>query len=225
VTVDILGDTVDNDVGTEIERVLDVRGEESVVNNDEDTVLVGLRNNSSDIDKAQGRVARTLDPDQTGIGGNVLADIDLDLWCEGHLDAVGLCDLSEVSVGTSVDIGDGDDMAAGSETLEDSGGGGGTGGESEGVLGVLESSNSGLEVGTVGIGGSGVLILANGLANGGLSKCGRQRDGLNHGPVAGSCGAPAWTARVPKLWTGDGGRGGVATGSELRGAADIVAED
>jgi hypothetical protein len=40
-------------------------------------------------------------------------------------------------------------------------------------------------------------------------------------PVAGSCGAPAWTARVPKLWTGDGGRGGVATGSELRGAEDM----
>lgn len=43
-------------------------------------------------------------------------------------------------------------------------------------------------------------------------------------PVAGSCGEPAWTARVPKLWTGDGGRGGVDTGSALRGAADIVTE-
>ena len=31
-------------------------------------------------------------------------------------------------------------------------------------------------------------------------------------PVTGSCGEPAWTARVPNLWTGDGARGGVSMG-------------
>ena len=36
-------------------------------------------------------------------------------------------------------------------------------------------------------------------------------------PVEGSWGEPAWTARVPKPWTGVGGRGGVVTGSEVRG--------
>jgi hypothetical protein len=104
----------------------------------------------------------------------VLGDVDLDLWCESDLDAVGLCDLGEVTVGTAVDVGDGNDMAAGSQTLENSGGGGGTGGEGESVLGVLESSNSSLEVGTVRVGRSRVLVLANGLANSGLSKGGRQ---------------------------------------------------
>ena len=29
-------------------------------------------------------------------------------------------------------------------------------------------------------------------------------------PVTGSCGEPAWTARVPNLWTGEGARGGVS---------------
>jgi hypothetical protein len=63
VTIDVLGDTVNDDIGTEVERVLDVRREESVVDNDEDTMLVGLSDNSSDIDEAQCRVARSLDPD------------------------------------------------------------------------------------------------------------------------------------------------------------------
>lgn len=31
-------------------------------------------------------------------------------------------------------------------------------------------------------------------------------------PVTWSMGAPAWTARVPKPWTGDGARGGVSIG-------------
>lgn len=29
-------------------------------------------------------------------------------------------------------------------------------------------------------------------------------------PVVGSCGLPAWTARVPKLWTGEAALGGVS---------------
>lgn len=29
-------------------------------------------------------------------------------------------------------------------------------------------------------------------------------------PVVGSMGAPVWTARVPKRWTGDGALGGVS---------------
>lgn len=32
-------------------------------------------------------------------------------------------------------------------------------------------------------------------------------------PVTLSIGAPAWTARVPKRWTGEGARGGVSIGS------------
>jgi hypothetical protein len=52
VTVDVLGDTVNDDIGAEVEGVLDVGREESVVNNDENTMLVGLRNDSSDIDEA-----------------------------------------------------------------------------------------------------------------------------------------------------------------------------
>lgn len=52
VTVDVLGDTVNDDIGAEVEGVLDVGREESVVNNDKNTMLVGLRNDSSDIDEA-----------------------------------------------------------------------------------------------------------------------------------------------------------------------------
>jgi hypothetical protein len=41
VTVDVLGDTVDNDICAVLKRVLDVRAHESVVNNHENAVLVG----------------------------------------------------------------------------------------------------------------------------------------------------------------------------------------
>jgi hypothetical protein len=40
-------------------------------------------------------------------------------------------------------------------------------------------------------------------------------------PVAGSMGEPAWTARVPKAWTGVGGRTGVVTGSEVTGGVIV----
>ena len=39
---------------------------------------------------------------------------------------------------------------------------------------------------------------------------GTKRTASMTAPVVGSCGLPACTARVPKLWTGDGARGGVS---------------
>jgi hypothetical protein len=134
----------------------------------------------------------------------VLGDIDLDLWCEGDLDTVGLGDLGEVTVSTTVDVGDRDNMAAGSKTLEDGGGGGGTGGKGESVLGVLKSSDGGLEVGTVRVGRSRILVLANWLANSGLSKGGGQGDRLDHG----AGGGVMWGAGVDGEGTEavDGGR-------------------
>lgn len=142
---------------------------------------MSLGDNSADVDKAQGGVARTLDPDEAGVISDVLADVDLDLRGEGDLDTVGLGYLGEVSVGSTVDIGDGNDVTTSGKALENDSSGGATAREGEGIAGMLESGDGGLEVGSVGVGGSRVLVLADGLANGRLGEGGGEGDGLNHG--------------------------------------------
>ena len=79
-------------------------------------------------------------------------------------------------------------MAAGSQALEDDGSGGAAGGEGEGVLGVLESGHSGLEVYAIRVRRARVLILADWLAHGGLGECGGQRDRLDNGAGNGIVG-------------------------------------
>ena len=80
----------------------------------------------------------------------------------------------------TVDIRDGNDMAASSKRLEDDSSSGRAGGEGQGVLGLLKGGNAVLEVGPVGVGGACVLVLADRVADSSLRKGGGQRDGLDH---------------------------------------------
>jgi hypothetical protein len=185
VAVDVLCDRVDDDVGAVLERVLDVGGEEGVVNDDHDAGAVGDVGDGADVDEREGGVGGRLDPDELGVGGDQGLDVDLDAGGEGDLDAVGGGDLCEVTVGAAVDVGDGDDMAAGCERLQDDGGGGRAGGEGEGVLGLLKGGDAVLEVCPVGVGRAGVLVLADRVADGGLGKGGGQGDGLDHSTSGG----------------------------------------
>lgn len=108
---------------------------------------MGDLRNSLDIDQAEGRVGGGFDPDELSlIGADKILNVNRNARRESHMDAVGCGDLGEVSVGTSVDIGDGDDVGARGEGLQDDSGGGRAGGESKGVLGVLESGNGLLKV-------------------------------------------------------------------------------
>ncbi|CAG9939186.1 unnamed protein product [Clonostachys rosea f. rosea IK726] len=100
VAIDVLCDAVDDDVGAKVERVLD----EGVVDNDKDAVAVGHRDDGTDIDETQRRVAGGLDPDQAGLLIDVLTDVDLDLGCECDPNTVGLCNLGEVTVGAAIYI-------------------------------------------------------------------------------------------------------------------------
>ena len=104
VAVDVLGDGVDDNVGAKVERVLDVGREEGVVDDDLDAAFVSLGDDLADVYQAEGRVAGGLNPDEAGVVGDVLGDVDLDLRREGDLDAVRLGDLGEVSVGATVDV-------------------------------------------------------------------------------------------------------------------------
>ena len=180
VTVDVLGDGVDDNVGTVVKWVLDVWGEEGVVDNNHDAVLVGLVGDSADIDQAESWVGWSLDPDELGLWGDVCGEVNLDLWGEGNLDIVCLGDLGEVSVGSSVDVGNGDNVGALGQRLEDHSSGGRSGGESKSILGVLKGGNGLLEVVSVWVGGAGVLVLADWLSNTGLGVGGREGDGLDN---------------------------------------------
>ncbi|CRK35398.1 hypothetical protein BN1708_006723 [Verticillium longisporum] len=179
VAVDVLCHRVDDNVRAEVERVLDVGGQERVVDDDLDAVLVGLGGDGAHVDETEGRVRGRLDPDELGLRRDVGRDVDLNLGRESDLDAVGLGDLGEVAVGAAVDVRDGDDVRAGGQRLEDDGGGGAAGREGEGVLGLLERSDGRLKVVAVGV-------------------VDREMDSMT-APVVGSWGLPAWTARVPKL--------------------------
>lgn len=145
--VDVFGDGVDDDVGSMVERVLDIGAQEGIVHHDLDAVLVSNGRNGADVHEAQGRVGRGLDPDEPGlVGADQLGHVGLDGGREGDLDAVGGRDLGEVSVGAAVDVRDGDDVGAAGERLEDVGGGGRAGGEGERIAGVLEARNGGFKV-------------------------------------------------------------------------------
>ena len=225
--VDVLGHTVDDDIGTVVERVLDVGAEEGVVDNDQDATLMGSGSNRTDIHKAESRVGRGLDPYELSVIGDVLADIDLDLGSEGDLDTVSLGDLGEVSVGAAVDVRDGDDVGASSERLEDVGRGGRAGRVGEGVLGVLESSHHLLKVGAVGVAGAGVLELADGHTHGRLGEGGGERDGLDHGAGGGVVGGTRMDGKRTEAMDGRGsaGRGGdgvVAGGSHFDRVDDLA---
>lgn len=146
-TVDVLGDGVDDDIGTVVQRVLNVGAQEGVVDDNQDTVLVGDGSDLLDIDQAEGGVGGGFDPDQLGlVGADELLDVELNARRESHLDAMGGGNLGEVTVSSTIDIGDGDDVRARGERLEDDGSGGRARGEGKGIFGVFKSSNGLLEV-------------------------------------------------------------------------------
>jgi len=125
VTVDILSDGVNNNVGTVVERVLNVGAHESVVDNDQDAMTVGDISNSLNIDQAEGRVGRSFDPDELSlIRTDQILDVKLNGRRESHIDAVSGGNLGEVSVSTTVDIGDRDDVRPRSQRLQDNSGSG-----------------------------------------------------------------------------------------------------
>lgn len=180
VAVDVFGDGVHDNVGAVGEGVLDIGGHEGVVDDDEDAVLVGDVGDGADVDEREGRVGRGFDPDEFGpVGLDHAGDVEFDGGRKGDLDAVGRGDFGEVAMRAAVDVGDGNDMASGSETLEDNGSGGGARGKGESVFGLFEGGNGRLKVPSVGVGGARVFVLADGFADRGLRVGGAEGDGLD----------------------------------------------
>jgi hypothetical protein len=92
------------------------------------------------------------------------------------MDTVSLSDLGEVTVSSTVHVRNTDDVRASSQRLEDDGCGGRTRAESQSVLCLFQCCDAVLEVVTVGVGTTSVLVCANGLTDSSLSICCRKRD-------------------------------------------------
>lgn len=147
VTVNVLGNRVDHNVGTVIQRVLDIGAHESVVDNHQNTVAVSNLRNGTDINKAQSGVGGSFNPDELSlIRADQFLNILLDGGRESHVDTVGLSNLGEVAVGSTIHVGNRDDVGPSSQGLQNDGSGSGAGREGQGILSMLQSSNSFLEV-------------------------------------------------------------------------------
>jgi hypothetical protein len=119
VAVDVLGDGVNDNVGTVVQGVLDIGAHKGVVNDNEDATLVGDIGNKLDINQAEGGVGGGFDPDELSLGADQLLDLLLNTRRERDLDTVRGGNLGEVPVSAAVHIRDGDDVRASGQRLED----------------------------------------------------------------------------------------------------------
>ncbi|RUS18122.1 hypothetical protein BC937DRAFT_89129 [Endogone sp. FLAS-F59071] len=119
-TVDIFCYRVHDDIGAEFKRVLEIRAHERVVDDQECAMTVCLLGHSADIDEAEGRVCRGLDPNKLGVG----LEATLDIGWVVQINKIGLnlelaCDFGKVAISAAIDIVDGDNVRAGAERLYD----------------------------------------------------------------------------------------------------------
>lgn len=78
--VDVFGYRVDDNISAVVKRGLEVRAEESVVDYDENAVLMCDGSDGADVDKAECRVGRAFDPDELRLWSNELCNVKLDAW-------------------------------------------------------------------------------------------------------------------------------------------------
>lgn len=185
VTVDVLGDGVNNNVSTVHQGVGDVWGQEGVVDN-QDGVLVVLLvvlldngGDSRDVGHRQGRVGWSLEPHKLGVLTERGLQVLLQVVNELNVNTVGVGDLGEVTVSTTIDITTRNNVGANRQGLEDQGGSGRSRSNGNGVLGLLQGSNGGLEVVSVWVTRSGVVVDTNRLRRLQLSESGTEGDGLD----------------------------------------------
>jgi hypothetical protein len=138
---------VQDDVGAELERPLEIGRGEGVVDDDHRADLVrGLRR-SLDVDHVQQRVRRRLEPDKPRLLVEVLREPLVDLFRreEGDVVALRLVDLRQEPVDAAVDVVDRDDALARVNEMHDRRHGRHAGGEGDAVLSALERGETDLQ--------------------------------------------------------------------------------
>lgn len=117
-SIDVFGDGMNDDIRPVIQWVLNVRAEESIVDDHQYPMLMCDRGHLANIHESQCRIRGTFDPDQLRVvGADKRLDVDLDGGSECDLHTMGRCDFGEVAVSATVDVGHGDHMRAGRERL------------------------------------------------------------------------------------------------------------
>lgn len=124
-TIDILRNGMQRDIRSMVQRILHIRTHKSVIHDHLNSICMRNLGNLLDIHQSQRRIRRRLNPDQLGIfGPDQLLHVHFDGRGESHLNAMGRSHLGEVSMRSTVDVGDGNNMRARSQGLEDRSSGG-----------------------------------------------------------------------------------------------------
>ena len=123
VTAEVLGRRVDDDVGAELERLLQVRRGEGVVDHDHRAGCVRRLGHGPDVDDVQHRVGRRLEPEDPRALVHVPGRVRVQLLGRHPLELVALrlVDLREHPVDAAVDVVDGDDAIARGDQMHDRG--------------------------------------------------------------------------------------------------------
>src|SRR5690606_35876082 len=175
----------------------EVGGGERVVDGDGHAARVGDLDQPRDVEDAEERVRRRLDPEQLrlgpegGLDGVGVGEVE-----EGEGEAERLEHLRHEAEGAAVEVVRRDDVVAGAERLEEGVGGGDAGGEGDAVGGPLERGEVALEGRPRGVRDAGVLVAvvdAGGLLDVRAREVDRRHDGAGGGVrvLAGVDGARA----------------------------------
>ncbi|RUP51680.1 hypothetical protein BC936DRAFT_146634 [Jimgerdemannia flammicorona] len=157
-TVDVLRNGMNDDIRAELERVLEVRTQEGVVDDEHGAVVVNTLGDGADVDEAESGVGRGFNPDELCVGLKVALDVirivhiykvRADAELTGHL--------GEVAVGTAVHVVHGDHVRVRTERLHNTRCCRRAGAEGKAVLALLERSDGLLEDLTGGIARAGVV--------------------------------------------------------------------
>lgn len=145
-SIDILGDRVDDDISAQREWVLEEGTHEGVVDHQLGIVLMGNLGNCLDINQTQGGVGWGFNPNELGVGTDGGSDVGSILEVnKGHIDTQSGGDLCEVAVSAAVDVIHGDDVGSRSKRRDNGGGGSRSRGKSKSVFSTFKGGNGGLE--------------------------------------------------------------------------------
>lgn len=124
-TVDILRNGMQRNIRPMVQRILHIRTHKSVIYHHLNSIRMRNLGDLLDIHQSQRRVRRRLNPDQLSIlRPDQLLHVHFDGRGESHLNTMGRSHLGEVSMRSTVDVGDGNNMRARGQGLEDRSGGG-----------------------------------------------------------------------------------------------------
>lgn len=187
VAVDVLGDRVNNHIGAVGQWVGNVWRQERVVDGQDHRRVVLLvpalndAGNIANVSDRQGWVRWGLQPHEGSLWSQGRLQVLGQVLDERGLNAVGVADLGEVSMGATVHVTARDDVRSDLQGLNDQGGGSRARRQGNSIAGLLQRGDSQLEVVSVWVGRTRVLVDSKRLGWLALGERGGKRDWFNNG--------------------------------------------